>query len=143
MNEIMNSSFNVFATATNWIKQSRKLCLNLWSLRWLERSLSLLISFILIGLWQLGIGRMNCKMLFLKRARLWELFILLSRLFHSIAERALKKIMFDIEHRIVADVISCSVCWTSGGDFIKEILRGLSFSYLKKIAKFSKPPPLL
>ena len=33
----------------------------------------------------LGAGHMNCKMLFLKRARLSELLILLSRLFHSIA----------------------------------------------------------
>ena len=57
-------------------------------------------------------------------------------------ERVLKKIMFDIEPRNVADIISCSVCCPSGGDFIKEILRGLIFSYLKKIAKFSKPPPL-
>ena len=41
-------------------------------------------------MWQLkvllGVGRMNCKMLFLKRAKLSELLteILLSRLFHSI-----------------------------------------------------------
>ena len=70
--------------------QSRKLCLNLWSLRWLKPNLSLVISFIPIGLWQvkvlLGVGRMNCKMLSLKRARLSELLILLSRLFHSITE---------------------------------------------------------
>ena len=66
-------------------KQPRKLCLNLWSLRWLKPNLSLVISFIPIGLWQLkvllGVGRMNCKMLFLKTARLSELLILLSRLF--------------------------------------------------------------
>ena len=53
-------------------KQSRKLCLNLWSLRWLKPNLSLVISFIPIGLWQLkvllGVRSMNCKMLFLKRA---------------------------------------------------------------------------
>ena len=70
--------------------QSIKLCLNLWSLRWLKPNLSFVISFIPIGLWQLkvllGVGRMNCKMLFLKRARLSELLILLSRLFHSITE---------------------------------------------------------
>ena len=69
-------------------KQSGKLCLNLWFLRWLKPKLSLVISFILIGLWQLkvllGVGRMNYKMLFLKIARLSELLILLSRLFHSI-----------------------------------------------------------
>ena len=69
-------------------KQSRKLCLNLWSLRWLKPNLSLVISFVPIGLWQLkvqlGVGCMNCKMLFLKRARLSELLTLLSRLFHSI-----------------------------------------------------------
>ena len=57
-------------------------------------------------------------------------------------EGVLKKIIFDIEPRNVADIISCSVCCPSGGDFIKEIRRGLSFSYLKKIGKFSKPPPL-
>ena len=50
--------------------------------------------------------------------------------------------MFDIEPRNVDDIISGSVCCPSGGDFIKEILRGLIFSYLKKIAKFSKKPPL-
>ena len=70
-------------------KHSRKLCLNVWSLRWLKPNLSLVISFIPIGLWQLkvllGVGCMNCKMLFLKRARLFELLTLLSRLFHSIA----------------------------------------------------------
>ena len=67
-------------------KQSRKLCLNLWSLRRLKPNLSLVIVFTPIGLWQLkvllGVGHMNCKMLFLKRARLSELLILLSRLFH-------------------------------------------------------------
>ena len=71
-------------------KQSRKLCLNLWSLRWLKPNLSLVITFIPIGLWQLkvllGVGCMNCKVLFLKRARLSELLILLPRLFHSITE---------------------------------------------------------
>ena len=50
--------------------------------------------------------------------------------------------MFDTEPRNVADIISCSVYCPSGRDFIKEILRGLIFSYLKKIAKFSKPPQL-
>ena len=69
-------------------KQSRKLCLNLWSLRWLKPNLSLVISFIPVGLWQLKVlfwvGRMNCKILFLKRTKLSELLILLSRLFHSI-----------------------------------------------------------
>ena len=50
--------------------------------------------------------------------------------------------MFDIEPRNVANIISCSVCCPTVGDFIKEVLRGLIFSYLKKLAKFSKPPPL-
>ena len=39
-------------------------------------------------------------------------------------EGVLKKIIFDIEPRNVADIISCSVCYPSRGDFIKEILRG-------------------
>ena len=71
-----------------WFKQPRKLCLNSWSLRWVKPNQSLVISFITMGLWQLkdllGVVRMNCKMLFLKRTRLSELLILLSRLFHSI-----------------------------------------------------------
>ena len=71
-------------------RQSRKICLNLWSIRSLKPNLSLVISSIPVGFWQLkvllGVGRMNCKMLFLKRARLSELLILLSRLFHSITE---------------------------------------------------------
>ena len=50
--------------------------------------------------------------------------------------------MFDIEPRNVTDIISYSVCYPAGGDFIKEILRELILSYLKKIAKFPKPPPL-
>ena len=120
-------------------KQSRKLCLNLWSLRWLEPNLSLVISFIPIGLWQLkillGVGRMNRKMLFLTRARLSGLLILLPRLFHSITEGGknefLKKLCLTLNLN-VADIISCSGCWPSGGDFIKEILRVLIFSYPKK-----------
>ena len=84
----MNSSFNVFAQQQIGFKQSRKLCLNLWSLRWLKPNLSLVTSFIPIWLWKLkvllGVGRMNCKMLFLKRAKLSELFILLLRLFHLV-----------------------------------------------------------
>ena len=124
-------------------KQSRKLCSNLWSLRCLKPNLSLVISFTPIGLWQLkvllGVGCMNCKMLSLKRARLLELFILLSRLFYSITvdgkNEFLKRIMFDIEPRNVAGIIFCSACCRSGGDFIKQILRGSIFSYLKKNSK--------
>ena len=76
--------------------QSRKLCLNLWSLRWPKPNLSLVIRFGPIGLWQLkvllGAGRMNCKMLFLKSAELSELLILLPRLFHSITVNGKKKL---------------------------------------------------
>ena len=51
--------------------------------------------------------------------------------------------MSDIEPRNVVDFISCSIRCPSGWDFIKQILTGLIFSYLKEIAKFSKPPQLL
>ena len=72
------------------LKQYRKWSLNLWSLRFFNFNLSISVIFVPIGLWQLkfllGVGRMNCKMLFLKTARLSELLILLSRLFHSITE---------------------------------------------------------
>ena len=61
----------------------------------------------------LGVGRVNSKMLFLKTALDYS----------GREERVLKKIMFDIEPRNAADIISCSVGCPSGGDFIKEILR--------------------
>ena len=93
----------------------------------------------------MGVGRMNCKMLFLKTDsktfRTPYTFVKIIPLDYSgREERVLKKSMFDIEPRNVADIISCSVCCPNGGDFIKEILRGLIFSYLEKIAKFPKPP---
>ena len=50
--------------------------------------------------------------------------------------------MFDIESRNVDDIISCPVFYPKGWNFIKEILRESIFIYLKKIVKFSKPPPL-
>ena len=114
-------------------KQSRKLCLNLWSLRWLKPSLSLVISFIPTELWQLkvllGVGHMNCKMLLLKRVRLSERLILLSRLFHSITVDGKNKLLknlcliLNLGTNLVADIISCSVCCPSGGDKIyKKIL---------------------
>ena len=132
-------------------KQSRKLCLNLCSRRWIKPKPSLVISFIPIGLWQLkvllGVGHINCKMLFWKRTNFSELLILFSRLFHSITvdgkNEFFKKNMFKIEPRNVVHIISCSICSPSGGDFIKQILGEFIFSYLKEIVKFSKPPPLL
>ena len=57
-------------------------------------------------------------------------------------ERVLKKSMFEIQPKNVVDIISCSICCLSGVDLIKEILRGLVFSYLKETAKFSKTPSL-
>ena len=80
---------------------------------------------------------MNCKMFFLKRAKLYKLFILLSRLTQLTQSRLaqstqlqltggtnFKKSMCEIELRNVVNFISCSMCCPSGGDFIKQILRG-------------------
>ena len=78
---------------------------------------------------------MDRKILFLKRAKL---LILLSRLSHSITydrkNEFLKKV--DIEPRYIVNIISCSVCCPSGGDFIKEILRRLIFVILKNSKVF-------
>ena len=93
-----------------------------------------------------GDAGISCKMLFLKGAKLSGLLIHLSRLFHSITvdgKKEFLKNMSNIELGNVVDIFSCSICVPSGGDFIKQILRGFIFSYLKEIAKFSKPPPLL
>ena len=91
-------------------KQSRKLCLNLWSRRLLKFNLSVVISFIPIGSWQLkvqlGVGRINCKIFFLKRVKLSELLILLSRLFHSITvdgkNDVLKKVSLTLNRRMLS-----------------------------------------
>ena len=89
---------------------------------------------------------MNCKMFFLKRAKLSELRIFLSTSFHSITvdgkNEFLVLSMLESEPRNVVHIMSCSLCCPSGGDFIRQILRGLIFSYLKEIAKFSKLTPL-
>ena len=92
---------------------------------------------------------MYCKMLFLERIRRKTfvtpyIFVKIIPLnYWGQKERVLKRSVFDIEPGNVADIISCSVCCPSGRDFIKEILRGLICSYLKKLAKFSKPSSLL
>ena len=117
-------------------KQSRKLCLNLWSLRWLKPNLSLVISFIPVGLWQLkvllGVGRMNCKNALLQKSKTFRTsyaFIKIIPLdYRRREEQVIKKSMFDIEPRNVADIISCSISYLSGGDFIKQMLSGLIFS---------------
>ena len=78
---------------------------------------------------------MNCTMFFLKRARLRTpyTFVKIIPLDYSWREeRVLKKCISDSEAKNVAEIISCPVCCPGGGDFIKEILRGLIFSYLKK-----------
>ena len=128
-------------------KQSRKLCLNLWSLRWLKPNLSLVISFIPIGLWQLkvllGIGRMNCKMLFLKRARLSELLILLSRLFHSITvdgkNKFLKKLCLKLNLGMLPILFLVLYPALVVGVLSKRYLGDWFLVILKKIGNFSKP----
>ena len=84
-------------------KQSRKLCLDLWSRRSLKPIISPVITFIPIRLWQLdvlfGDGRMNCKMLFFQNSSL-------SRLFHSITvggkNEFLKKVFATLNWRILS-----------------------------------------
>ena len=131
-------------------KQSRKLCLNLWSLRWLKPNLSLVISFIPIGLWQLkvllGVGRMNCKMLFWKRARLSELLIRLSRLFYSITEDGnnefFKKLCLTLNLGMLPILFLVLYAVLVVGILSKRYLGDWFLIIFKKIAKFSKPPPL-
>ena len=63
--------------------ESWKLCLNLWSWRWLKPNPNLVSNFTPLGLWQLnmlfGDGRMNFNIFFLKIEKLSEFLILLSR----------------------------------------------------------------
>ena len=106
---------------------------------------SLVISFIPISLWQLNVllavGCMNCKMLFYKNSKNFRTpytFVKIISLYYSgWEERVLKKSMFDMEPRNVVDIISYSICCPIGEGFIKQILRGLVFVYLKEITKLS------
>ena len=138
------------------LKQSRKLCLNLCTLRWLKSNLSLVISFIPIGLWQLkvllGVGRMNCKMLFLRRVKLSELVIPLSRLFHSITldgkNKLLKKIcltlnlgMLSILFLVLYAVLAVGVLFDIYlGDWFLVILKKQQ-SFLNHRRCFRDPKP--
>ena len=68
-------------------RQSSKLCLNLWSRRWLKPSRNLMINFTHLGLSKLkkefALGRMNFRILLLKTLMLSELRISGPRMFHS------------------------------------------------------------
>ena len=129
-------------------KKSRKLFLNLWSFRWPKPNLSLVISFIPIGLWHfkvlLGVGRLNCKMLFLNRARLPELLILLSRLLHSIMEDGknefLKELCLTLNLRMLSILFIVLYDVLVVGILSKRYLGDWFLVIFKKIAKFSKPP---
>ena len=132
-------------------KQSRKLCSNLLSRRWLKPNLSLVISFIPIGLWQLkvllGVGRMNCKMLFLKKAKFLELLVLFSRLFHSIRvdgkNEFLKKVCLTLNRGVLSILFLVLYAVLVMGIFLNRYLGDWFLVNFKEKAKFSKPPPLL
>ena len=89
--------------------ESWKLCLNLWSQRWLNPNLNLVSSFILLQLWQLkmlfGDYCMNFNIVFLKIDKLLQFFILLSRLFHSVTVNGkyafLKKICLTLNWKML------------------------------------------
>ena len=81
------------------LSESWKLCLNLYSRRWLKRNLNLVNNLSPLGLWQLKTvlpeGRMKFKSVFLKIFKLSELRIFRSSLFHLITaegKRNLKRI---------------------------------------------------
>ena len=154
----MNSSFNVLPQQQIGFKQSRKLCLDLWSLKWLKPNLSLVNSFISIGLWQvkvlLGVGRMNCTMVFLRTAKLSEVLILSPWLFHSITvdgkNEFLKKVCLTFNLRILSILFlvlyAVLVVWILSkrylGDWFLAILKKQQSSQKhRRCFKDSKPNP--
>ena len=90
---------------------------------------------------------MNCKMLFLKRAKFSERFILLSTLLHPITvdgkNEFLKKVCLALKRGILSILFHVLYTVLLVGTLSNRMLGGLIFSYLKEIAKFSKPPTLL
>ena len=153
MKQGMNGRFISISLSQQLIgfTQSRKLCLNLCSRRWLKPNLNLVIGFIPIELWQLkfllGVGRMNCKLPFLKRAEFSALLILLSTLLHSITvdgkNEFLKKVCLALKRGILSILFHVLYTVLLVGTLSNRMLGGLIFSYLKEIAKFSKPATLL
>ena len=91
-------------------KQSRKLCLNLWSWRWLKPNISLVINFIVAVESPVLRCCMNCKKL-IKQAKPSELLILLLRLFHAITvdgkNEFLRKVYLTLNRGILSIIISC------------------------------------
>ena len=75
---------------------------------------------------------MNCKNALLQKSKTFRTSYTFIKIipvdYRRREEQVIKKSMFDIEPRNVADIISCSISYLSGGDFIKQMLSGLIFS---------------
>ena len=84
----MSWRFNIITTATDRLSESWKLCLNLFSQRWLKPNLNLVNNLTLLGLWQLKTvlpeGLMKFKSIFLNIFKFSELGIFRSSSFYSI-----------------------------------------------------------
>ena len=76
---------------------------------------------------------MNCKILFFKKSETFRTSYTSVKIipldYSGREERFSKESMCDIEPRNVADITPCTICCPSGGDFIKEILREMTFTW--------------
>ena len=110
------------------IRVSKKLCLNLCSLKWLSLSWSLvkkIIPFMLLALYRLlPEGLTKDKMCFLNTSKKGEFRVLTNNLLHSISltkKRILKE--FILERKLRNDIVliwSCLAHYVTRGDYVKQ-----------------------
>ena len=121
---------------------SWKLCLNLCSQSWLRPNFNLVISLILLGLWQLKIkfedSLMNFQILFLKPQRVSEFLIFKSDLFHSMKvntkKNFRKKKMFTTEEGNAIISFCIIICLANARKYFEKKLRKLIFKSFEKVS---------
>ena len=110
--EKMSRRLNILTTVT-WFIVSWKLCLNLWSLKWLRPSLNLVISLIPLGLWpskkEFRESLMKLSISSFKTEMLLDFLRLGFKLFDSIIadgkNEFLKKLCFVLIRRMLPTVL--------------------------------------
>ena len=142
----MSLHFNVLTGATEWVlSEPRKLCLNLWSQRWLRPSVSLVSNSTPLGLWHLKTlllkGRINFKSFYLKIFRFFEFHIFWFSLFHTITAEGKKNfgknyVLLWTENIII---ISCVVWAHESGKNIEQMFWRLVSKYFKEAAQLPVP----
>ena len=122
------------------LRVSWKLCQNLCSRRWLRPNLSLVITLIPLGLWQLKIefedGLVNFTILFLKAEKVLEFLIFKSKLFHSMTVDGKKEFIKNYVYRWRRELVLVLYVLLTLGSIFKRYSGDWSLNILKKKQSF-------